>query len=143
MTRGRQKPIDRLFIKRARLRSIFLKAARKRLDFLTDLFSLTESGGVIFRRRLELQEAVLTYLLAKWFFWVVNKKINPSATMEELVKIPHLAGRSGDLDEIIGRLSNPEEMILIPTETGYMLNPEKIDEAIEQIEDYVAMHLGA
>ncbi len=142
MTRGRQKPIERLFIKRARLRSIFLKAARRRLDFLTDLFSLTESGGVIFRRRLELPEAVLTYLLAKWFFWVVNKKINPSATLEELGKIPFLPSGSGDLSEIIGRLSNPEEMLLIPTETGYMLNPERIDETIKHLEDYVAMHLG-
>lgn len=74
-------------------------------------------------------------------FWYVNGKANPSATFEELSKIPALPGR-GNLNEILRRLSSLEESILLPTETGYMLNPEKVEDALRIVEDYVASRLG-
>jgi hypothetical protein len=46
------------------------------------------------------------------------------------------------LNEILRRLSSPEESIILPTETGYMLNPEKIEDGLKIVEDYVATRLG-
>jgi len=102
---------------------------------------LIEHGGVIFKHPLELQEAVITYLFAKWLFWYFDGKTNPSAIYEELDRIRAHPGR-GNLNEILRRLSSPEESIILPTETGYMLNPEKIEDGLKIVEDYVATRLG-
>jgi hypothetical protein len=141
MVRRERQSISQLFIKKEKLRSTILRATRRRMDFLLNLLRLIEHGGVIFKHPLELQEAVITYLFAKWLFWYFDGKTNPSATYEELDRIRAHPGR-GNLNEILRRLSSPEESIILPTETGYMLNPEKIEDGLKIVEDYVATRLG-
>jgi len=127
--------------KTAKLRNLIIsqneieKVLARNYRFLRNIFELTEDGGVIFKVPLDTQSAVLAYLIAKWCIWVINSKVSPSATYDELQRVP--ASPARNLDDILERLKHPSEGILVTSEKGYLVSPRKIEAALKNIEDYL------
>ena len=116
-----------------------LKLLRGYRAVISKLLMFTEEGMIMFKVKLDHDRAILAYLLAKALLYGLGILDRFDAAIDELERLPLVD--SDRLEGSLERFSHESELLLLTTDRGYCLNPDKdkIKAIIENLEDYLAV----
>ena len=114
-----------------------LKLLERHQDLIEKLFRFTEGGAIIFKLKLDHDRSILAYVLAKALLYGLKVSDEYDVSEEEFKRSPSVNPHM--LSKALEKFSHESERLLLVTDRGYCLNPDKdkVLSVIELIKDYL------